>query len=90
MNGIWGYNVKIKEFSLDGSNYSIKIEYTLFDHFGLDDGDVTNSGWYSEFLGHTNQFGSWYVLQRYANCYTKYVPFVSYITFEEVYSGTFS
>ena len=52
--------------------------------------DVTESGWYSEFLGHTNQFGSWFVLQRYTNCEEKYKPFVTYVIFEETISGTIS
>jgi len=90
LNGIMGFNVKITEFSVSGSNYSIKIEYILFDHFGLDDDDVTKSGWYSEFLGYTAQFGSWYVLQRYENCNNKYKLFVTYVLFEETYNGTLS
>jgi uncharacterized protein (TIGR03034 family) len=89
LNGIWGYNIDITAYDISDNRYSATIRYTLFDHFGLDDGDVTDSGWYSEFLGHTNQFGSWYVLQRYENCNSLYKPFVTYVIFEEVISGTF-
>lgn len=90
LNGIWGYDIDIIEFEFDGVNYSGIIRYTLFDHFGLDEGDITNSSITSEFLGYTAQFGSWFVLQRYVNCEYQYKPFVTYITFEETFSGRIS
>ncbi len=73
-----------------GNEYTATIRYTIFDHFGLDDGDVTDSGWYSYFLGYTNEFGSWYVLQRYENCNEQHKPFVTYVVFDEVINGTLS
>ena len=84
LNGIWGYKVEIVDYYINGEgNYFCRIRYTLYDHFGLDGGDVTNSSWYSDFLGHTSQFGSWFVLQRYINCNQNYKPFVTIVTFEE-------
>jgi len=90
LNGIWGYDIDVIEFEFDGVNYSGTIRYTLFDHFGLDEGDITNSSITSGFLGYTAQFGSWFVLQRYENCESQYKPFVTYITFEETFSGEIS
>lgn len=90
LHGIWGYDIDITEFEFDGSNYSGTIKYTIFDHFGLDTGDITDSSDTSEFLGYTAQFGSWFVLQRYVNCNYQYKPFVTYIVFEETFSGVVS
>lgn len=90
INGIWGYDIDITEYKFDGKNYSGTIKYTIFDHFGLDEGDITDSSVTSELLGYTAQFGSWFVLQRYKNCQSKYKPFVTYIVFEETFSGTVS
>ena len=90
LNGIWGYDMEIIEYECDGVNYSGKIRYTIFDHFGLDTGDITESSNTSEFLGYTDQFGSWFVLQRYVNCNHQYKPFVTYIVFEQTFSGRIS
>ncbi len=90
LNGIWGYDIDITRYEFDGENYSGTIKYTIFDHFGLDEGDITDSSITSEFLGYTAQFGSWFVLQRYTNCNSQYKPFVTYIVFEETFSGSVS
>ena len=66
------------------------MKRTIFDHFGLDEGDITDSSITSEFLGYTAQFGSWFVLQRYVNCNSQYKPFVTYIVFEQTFSGSIS
>lgn len=90
LNGIWGYDMEVVEYEFDGVNYSGTIRYTIFDHFGLDEGDITDSSITSEFLGYTAQFGSWFVLQRYVNCNSRYKPFVTYIVFEQTFSGSIS
>lgn len=90
LNGIWGYDIDITKYEFDGENYSGTIKYTIFDHFGLDDGEITDSSITSNFLGYTAQFGSWFVLQRYTNCNSQYKPFVTYIVFEESFSGVVS
>ncbi len=90
LNGIWGYDMDVVEYEFDGVNYSGTIRYTIFDHFGLDEGDITDSSITSEFLGYTAQFGSWFVLQRYVNCNSQYKPFVTYIVFEKNFGGSIS
>ncbi|MBE6579772.1 MAG: DUF3289 family protein [Ruminococcaceae bacterium] len=82
--------VDVVEYEFDGINYSGTIRYTIFDHFGLDEGDITESSTTSELLGYTAQFGSWFVLQRYENCNSQYKPFVTYIVFEQTFSGSIS
>ena len=90
INDTWGNYIEIKNYTCDGKNYSGTIRFTIYDHFGLDVSDVssTESGWYSTFLGYTSEFGSWLVLQRYNGCNGKHKPFVTYIEFEESFSGT--
>ena len=89
INDTWGFYVEIKNYTCDGINYSGTIKFTIYDHFGIDVSDVssTESGWYSTFLGYTSEFGSWLVLQRYNGCNGKHKPFVTYIEFEESFSG---
>jgi hypothetical protein len=88
LNGTWGHKIEILQYAVTEDGYTCRLRYTLYDHFGLDDGDVTASGWYSLFLGHTSEFGSWYVLQRYENCNSQYKPFVTVVSFEETISGS--
>lgn len=90
LNGLWGCYMEITDFSVVGNTYTGTIKYTFYDHFGLDEGDITNSSIASEFLGYTAQFGSWFVLQRYENCNGQYKPFITYITFEESFNGSIS
>ena len=82
--------MEIIEYEFDGINYSGTIQYTLFDHFGLDELDITESSNVSDFLGYTAEFGSWFVLQRYVNCNSKYKPFITYIVFTQPFSGRIS
>ena len=50
LNGIWGYDMEVVEYEFDGVNYSGTIRYTIFEHFGLDEGDITDSSTTSGFL----------------------------------------
>ena len=85
INGVWGYRMYIQDYRCDGHSFSGTIKYTLYDHFGLDDGDVTDEdGW---FLGWTKQFSSWYVLQHYKGCNGLHKPFITYINAETEFSG---
>jgi len=84
VNDTWGYYIEIKNYQFDGTHFNGIIKYTIYDHFGLDTGDITDKNWY---LGQTSQFGAWYVLQHYTGCEGKYKPFITYIETEVPFSG---
>jgi len=90
INGIWGYSVDVTSFMLSGNQFTCNLTFHIFDHFGLDDGDISQSSWYSDFLGYTAQFGSWFVLQRYVNTNGLYRPFITRMDFSETFSGSIS
>ena len=85
LNGTWGYTVDIADYKFDGKNYSGTLRYTLYDHFGLDEDDITKNNWYK---GAYAPFAAWYVLQYYEGCEGKYKPFVTYMNFEVPFSGS--
>lgn len=82
---MWGYTIEISNYQFDGTTFSGTINYIFYDHFGLDDNDVSNSQWY---LAYTEQFGAWYVLQHYQGCAGQHKPFVSYMRISSDFSGT--
>ena len=85
----WGNYIEIKNYAFDGKNFHGTLRYTIYDHFGLGDDDVTGAyGGLSWVLGWTAQFTAWYVLQHYIGCNSLYKPFVTYIETEVVFSGT--
>ena len=85
LNGTWGYTVDIADYKFDGKNYSGTLRYTLYDHFGLDEFDISGDNWYK---GAYAPFAAWYVLQHYEGCEGKYKPFVTYMNFEVPFSGS--
>ena len=80
-----GYYVELKNYSFDGTNYTGTLKYTIYDHFGFDDDDVSGGEWYQ---GYTKQFASWYVLQHYTGCNAAYKPFIVYLEKEIQISGS--
>ncbi len=85
LNDTWGYTIDIADYQLDGRRYSGTIRYTVYDHFGLDEYDISGKNWYK---GMTSPFAAWYVLQHYKGCEGKYKPFVTYMEFEVPFSGS--
>ncbi|HWP79896.1 MAG TPA: DUF3289 family protein, partial [Candidatus Acidoferrum sp.] len=85
LNGTWGYTVDIADYKFDGKNYSGTLRYTVYDHFGLDEFDISGRNWYK---GAYAPFAAWYALQYYEGCEGKYKPFVTYMNFEVPFSGS--
>jgi uncharacterized protein (TIGR03034 family) len=85
LNDTWGYYIDIADYQSDGERYSGTIRYTVYDHFGLDEADISEDNWYK---GAFEPFAAWYVLQHYKGCEGKYKPFVTYIEFEVPFSGS--
>lgn len=84
LNDTWGYYVNITDYQSDGEHYSGTIRYTIYDHFGVDEDDLTKNNWYK---GAFEPFAAWYVLQHYKGCEGKYKPFVTMIEFEVPFGG---
>lgn len=88
VNDTWGNFIEIKDYTCDGYTFSGTIKYTIYDHFGLDDTDITGDAWYlSGVIPNLDQFVAWYVLQHYEGCNGKYKPFVTYMEMEIPFNG---
>ncbi len=85
LNDTWGYYIDIADYQSDGKNYSGTIQYTVYDHFGLDEIDISEKNWYK---GMYWPFAAWYTLQHYKGSEGKYQPFVTCIEFEVPFSGS--
>ena len=81
LDGLWGNEIEVKSYSKVGDNYSGVLEFTLYDHFGLDAADVSK---YGPLAG----FRSWYILQHNEEYNGAYKPFVTVIRFEIPFEGS--
>ena len=85
LNDTWGYTIDIADYRLEGTRYTGTLRYTLYDHFGLDESDLTGDNWYK---GAFAPFAAWYVLQHYTGCEGSYQPFVTCMEFEVPFGGS--
>ena len=81
VDNVWGHNITIKDYFLDGNHYSGTLHFKLYDNFGLDPGDV--SGMYGNLAG----FRAWYCLQHQTKYNGKYKPFINIMEFDIDFSG---
>ncbi len=81
VNGLWGNEIIVETYSFDGTSYSCKLRFTLYDHFGLDTEDINK---YGELVG----FRDWYILQHFKNYSGAYKPFVTKMSFTKTFSGS--
>ncbi|MEK3880750.1 DUF3289 family protein [Paenibacillus sp. FSL M7-0420] len=73
-----GQNITIKDFKNIGGQFSGKLVFHFYDHFGLDaDDEINNPG-----------FVDWFTLQHYERFNGKYVPFITTIDCELEFSGS--
>jgi len=82
LNDIWATEVNIIGVEYEKTNYKIKYQVTLWDHFGLDITDI-------EALPNTipiakEAFAVWFALQHLRG----YKPFITKMTFEKEFSGS--
>ncbi|NQX46494.1 DUF3289 family protein [Paenibacillus tritici] len=73
-----GHNITIKDFKNNGDQFSGKLVFHFYDHFGLDADDEIN--WPG--------FVDWFTLQHYDRFNGKYVPFITTIDYEMYFSGS--
>jgi hypothetical protein len=86
----WGNYIDLLDYQFDGTTFSGTLRITIYDHFGLDDEDVTlgYDGLKQTLVSNYPGFQAWYVLQRYVGCGGKYKPFITYIETDIEFSGT--
>ena len=82
LDSLWGNQIEVKSYNRTGNSYSGVLEFTLYDHFGLDAPDV-------EKFGFLAGFRAWYILQHFDRFNGAYKPFVTVINFEVPFSGSF-
>ena len=79
----WGLYIELRDFVYckESKQFKGKLNFVIYDHFGLDEMDVNKFG---GLLGElTSGFGSWFCLQYYDGFEKKFRPFVDYIRFTE-------
>jgi hypothetical protein len=80
LGDIWATEVMITEYNkLNESEYSVKYQVTLWDHFGLDVKDIAREKDLTIYEG----FYAWFHLQHYRG----YRPFITKITFKNFFKG---
>ncbi len=49
LDSLWGNQIEVKSYSKVDNTYSGVLEFTLYDHFGLDEADVSKYGYLAGF-----------------------------------------
>lgn len=80
LHGLWGNQIEIISYENVNGSYNCALQFTLYDHFGLDQEDV-------ETYGYIGGFRYWYVLQHYDGFNKAYKPFLTNISFVISISG---
>ena len=83
IDDIAGNTVEIRNYSFDGTNYTGKLHFCIYDYFGLDRQDVIKYGFVAGFR-------AWYVLQHYDVLKGSYIPYVTVIEFDIPFEGAIS
>ena len=83
LDSLWGNQIEIKAFAVNGNAYSGILSFKFYDHFGLNEEDVTK-------YGNIEGFRAWYILQHNKKFNGSYKPFITEIDFEVPFSGHFS
>ena len=84
LNDTWAYKVWITEYELkaDGT-YRGRMKITIYDHFGLDDDDVS----FRRVARHISGFYHWFTLQRWRGFNREFKPFITVIEKELPFRG---
>ena len=92
VHGLFGGRVGVTSYEFDGKNYKYTLHFTLYDVFGLDDSDITDS--YDDIgvaqFGMLFAFRAWYILQHYDKYNGAYKPFITYAEFDRTFEGAIS
>lgn len=87
VDSLYGNHFEITSYKFDGKNYEYTLNFTFYDIFGLEEGDIKTAGLLFIKYGYFQGFQSWYILQH-CNLYRgNYQPYFSYMTFEKTLRG---
>ncbi len=91
IDGFYGNKIKIKSFQDHGGSYSATIEFTFYDHFGLDTPDLTNIKFGNLTAGTLPGFKQWYILQHWSELEGNIQPrpFVTNVSFSVSIAGSY-
>ena len=91
LDGFYGNKIKLKNFQNTGNSYSGDLEFTFYDHFGLDTSDLADTKYGSLTAGTFPGFKQWYILQHWSELEgtVQPKPFVTNISFTIPFSGTY-
>ncbi len=91
INGFEGMKIEISSYSLSGNSYSAVLQFTFYDHFGLDSGDLSipTHGICCNIIP---AFRQWYLMQHWQDldCTVHPKPFVTVVSFSVPITGTLS
>lgn len=65
------------------NSFEYTLHFTMYDIFGLDGDDLTRKAVLFMEYGDFRGISDWYILQHYDKYKGKYVPFITYIEFNE-------
>ena len=91
LDGFYGNKIRLVNFQSTGNTYSCALEFTFYDHFGLDTPDLRDEKYSSMTAGMFPGFRQWFILQHWNNLEgsVQPKPFVTNVTFSVSISGTY-
>lgn len=91
LDGFYGNKIKLKNFQNTGSTYSGDLEFTFYDHFGLDTSDLADTKYGNLTAGTCPGFKQWFILQHWSDLEgaIQPKPFVTNVSFTVSFSGTY-
>ena len=92
LDGFYGNKIRLKNFQSSGNTYSGALEFTFYDHFGLDTPDLRDEKYGSLTAGILPGFRQWFILQHWNNLEgsVQPKPFVTNVTFSVSISGMYA
>ncbi len=90
LNGLEGNKLEIVEYNQNENSYSGVLEFTFYDHFGLDTSDLATGKYGNVDTGLLIGFRQWYILQHWSelNASVQPKPYVTIISYRVNFSGT--
>jgi uncharacterized protein YjdB len=82
VHDVWGNEISVKKYEINGNKYNATLSICLYDHFGLDSNDIKKFGSLSSGIA------SWYILQHYKKFNGNHKPFVTEMEFDIYINGT--
>ena len=91
LDGLYGNKIKLKNFQSTESAYSGTLEFTFYDHFGLDTPDLADEKYGNLTAGTLPGFRQWFILQHWNELEgtVQPKPFVTNISFSIPISGVY-